>query len=188
MNIFTIFNTERRRATLVKWITESIVFVSHYIIIFYKLNDTYLKEIASVLVMLLQYTLDIFIAKDFQKNAFSSKALWFAHSFIQFNFFKYILVRFTDYVTSDAILQMIKPTLDKMRLTHKYRDIVISFVFNKFSFAMYRYFLIFKWAYTDYNDPITNILVMCFLTITIVLYMVTKKCEYPNTTKKNMRT
>ena len=186
MDIFSIpniFNTEKRRATLVKWTTETIVFISHYVIIFYQLEHTQLKAMASLFVMLLQYTLDIFIAKSFVESALRAKAVWFARSFLNFNFFKYVLVRFIDYVTSDTILQMLKPTLDNMRLTHKYRDIIIPFVVNMFSFALYKYFLVFKWAYADNNDPITNILVMCFLSITIVLYMVSKKCKHQPTKK-----
>lgn len=137
----------------------------------------------TLFIIWLNYTLDIFIAKESfvdtlpeieLLNIQNKKIKWYLISFIRYNFVKYLIVTLISYITSSVIMTYMKEILDekKIGINFKYRDILIQSIINFFSFGLYTYFLKFRWAYvTDVNYVMTMV-VLSWCSMSLIMYMI----------------
>jgi len=168
---YYLFNSEYRRASFALTISEIIR------VLLTTITEEYIKSypqiifIISVFVIWLNYTLDIFVAKDSFNNKSSiklygvdPKVTWYINSFIKYNFVKYLVVILITYITSSVIVKYLKEILDDRDVLtkFKYRDLLIQSIVNFFSFGLYTYFLKFRWAYVTEANPIMTMIVLCW--------------------------
>lgn len=167
------FSSDYRRASIATIITELFNFFSNYTLVDEKKsiyrNSIYMFSI------ILHYTLDIFIAKSFENN--QNKFKWYLNSFVKNNFSKYLVYSILHFLVSQNIMNYIKATLDNYDIKHKYRDITLNLLLNMFLFALYGYFLKFKWAYADSSDPMMTMIVLNWCTLSIMIYIMSQKVE-----------
>lgn len=166
------FNSDYRKASISTIVTELFKFFASYLIVDQNNND-FLNKVIYIISIMIHYTLDIFIAKTFNNG--ESKLNWYLNSFLKNNFSKYLVYSILHFLVSQNILNYIKPTLDKYNITHKYRDITLTLLLNMFLFALYGYFLKFKWAYADSSDPMMTMIVLNWCTLSIMIYIMSKK-------------
>lgn len=175
-----MFDNEYTRASISTITTELFKIFSSYAFI----NKAQNKSSASILVYIiasvLHYTLDIFVAKSFKPT--QNKLKWYLNSFLKHNFSKYIVVTILHLLISQHILNYINITLNhkankKDTFLGRYRDIFVLLLINIVSFALYGYFLKFKWAYVDESEPLLTIVVLSWCTLSIMIYTLSnKKC------------
>ena len=169
----TFFTSEYKKASISTLITESIRLIISFPLYKYFNESRTMQYLffMNVILIWLHYTLDIFLVKSFTK---SSRLSWYTHSFINFNFVKYLIASTIYYITSETIVTYISRILNRNNIKHKYRDIVLRLVVNAISFGLYMYDLKFKWAYIDKTNPVINMIVMSWSSILIILYMIFK--------------
>jgi|UniRef100_A0A6C0CVP8 hypothetical protein len=163
-----MFHNEYTRASIATFSTELFKFVANYFLIKQQIFRQSLDIYVYIISSFLHYTLDIFIAKDFKPS--DSKLQWYLNSFQKHNFSKYIVLSILHYLVSSNILNHIRLILDRQNIKHPYRDIILVLLINMFTFALYGYFLKFKWAYNDKNDPLLTMIVLNWCTLAIMIY------------------
>lgn len=163
-----MFHNEYTRASIATFSTELFKFVSNYFLIKENKNTKSFSIYIYIISSFLHYTLDIFIAKDFKPS--DSKLQWYLNSFQKHNFSKYIVLSILHYLVSNNILNHIRLIMDRHNLKHPYRDIILVLLINIFTFALYGYFLKFKWAYNDKNDHLLTMIVLNWCTLSIMIY------------------
>jgi hypothetical protein len=144
----------------------------------------------SVFVLWLNYTLDIFVAKESFANGRSlpptstmqmdlfdhryKKLNWYLNSFIQYGFVKYLVVILINYITTSVITTYFKKVLNekKIGVNLKYRNIIIQWFVNSFSFGLYMYFLKFRWAYVIDVNYIITMVVLSWCSMSLIMYMI----------------
>ena len=164
----TYFNTEYKRASIATILTELFKFVSEYFIVYRHVDTHLLSLIIYIMSICIHYTLDIFIAKSFDSS--QDKVSWYINSFVNTNFSKYIVFTILHFIISQNILNYLKALFDKYKIVGTYRDLSSRLLVNMFLFALYGYFLKFKWAYSDNNDQTITMIVLSWCTISMMLY------------------
>lgn len=163
-----MFHNEYTRASIATFFTELFKFTSNYVLIKYNINSFSISNYIYILSAFFHYTLDIFIAKDFKPS--DSKFNWYINSFQKHNFSKYIVLSILHYIVSITIFNHVRLIMDRNKLNYPYRDIFLILFINMFTFALYGYFLKFKWAYNDTNDPLLTMIVLNWCTLSIMMY------------------
>ena len=141
--------------------------------------------VISVFVIWLNYTLDIFVAKESFVESSSSldveifnvqdpKIKWYLNSFIRYNFVKYLVVILISYITSSVIVTYLTEVLNDKNIgrNFKHRDIIIQSIVNIFSFGLYTYFLKFRWAYATDSNPVMTMVVLSWCSMSLIMYMI----------------
>lgn len=173
------FNSDYRKASIATILTELFKFFSSYVLVYSGINTTYITGVIYTMSILLHYTLDIFIVRTFNKdeNQFIGKANWYLKSFVRTNFLKYLIYALLHFLVSQNIIMYIKKRFDKFDVKHKYRDIILELLLNVLLFALYGYFLKFKWAYVDTYDPIMTMIVLNWCTLSLMIYTVSNQIK-----------
>jgi len=178
LKISSILNNEYRRSSLATTLTEIIRFVGYYVMnsfdtqSYQMMSKNQLIFIYSILMTIINYTLDIFIAKDNVSSC--SQFTWYLESFRNNHFLKFIIVMTIHYINNHFVLQYLKNVLNKHDIlkTFKHRDIILQLIVNMLSFTLYIYFLKFKWAYIDTSDtPEITFIILSWSSILLILYM-----------------
>jgi uncharacterized protein YacL len=169
------FESEYKRASISTVITELFKFLSNYILVYGYNDKPIFNSIIYIISIVIHYTLDIFVAKSFKSNDIRVKLNWYMNSFIKTNFSKYIVFSILHFLVSQNIKKYIQDVLNKHELNHKYRDISLTLLLNVFLFALYGYFLKFKWAYADSSDPLMTMIVLNWCTLSIMIYTLSNK-------------
>jgi hypothetical protein len=172
MNLLSsVLNTERRKAIIpfvIVEITKALFGVG-----FYKLNKENLYILSNIVFLMLHYTLDIFIAKET-----TNKMLFFQKSFTNTVFFKYIISFTISFITSESIVEYIdiifKQNNFKLIKNEDYNKIIIRLVINVIMNMLIYYYLKFKWALSDTKYPIIDMIVMCWVSLLILMFMIFK--------------
>ena len=164
-----MFHNEYTRASIATFSTELFKFTTNYFFIKQNLIKPSFSIYLFVFASFLHYTLDIFIAKDFSPS--EDKVAWYLNSFGKHNFSKYVVLSILTYLVSQSIYDHIKMVMNKYNVpSSSYRDIFLILIINMFSFALYGYFLKFKWAYIDKANPLLTMIVLNWCTLSIMIY------------------
>lgn len=183
-----LFKSEYRKASLALTVSEAI---RALLLLMQDVNSPVYPQLVfviSVFVIWLNYTLDIFVAKDsFVETSSSSSSLdiemfnvkdpkikWYLNSFIRYNFVKYLVVILISYITSSVIVTYLKEMLNEKNIgrNFKHRDIIIQSVVNLFSFGLYTYFLKFRWAYATDSNYVMTMVVLSWCSMSLIMYMI----------------
>ena len=177
----SMLNTERRKAIIpfiIVEITKALFGVG-----FYKLNKENLYLFSNIVFLVLHYTLDIFIAKET-----TNKMLFFKQSFTNTVFFKYIISFTISFITSESIVEYIdiifKQNNFKLLKNEDYNKIIIRLVVNAIMNMLIYYYLKFKWALSDEKYPIIDMVVMCWVSLLILMFMILKSVNQMKSSKK----
>ena len=176
-----MFENEYTRASISTVTTEIFKLLTSYLFVKNTPNKSPTSSVVIYIVAaLLHYTLDIFVAKTFKPS--QNKLKWYGNSFLKHNFSKYMVVAILHLLISQHILNYINITLNheissKPTFLQRYRNTFILFLINIVSFALYGYFLKFKWAYVDESEPLLTMIVLSWCTLSIMIYTLSnKKC------------
>lgn len=171
------FKTERRKALFPFLIVEGVkaLFgVTIYNNVNNKVADN-LYLFSNVLFLLLHYTLDIFIAKNIRSN---KKVLFFKKSFLNSIFFKYVIAFTISFITSESIVEYIDRILRKNKFKFNedadYNKIITRTIVNIIMNALIYYYIKFKWALSEDKYPIIDVIIMCWVSLLILLFMIFK--------------
>jgi hypothetical protein len=174
-------NTERRKAIIpfiIVEITKALFGVG-----FYKLNKENLYLLSNIVFLVMHYTLDIFIAKET-----TNKMLFFKQSFTNTVFFKYIISFTISFITSESIVEYIdiifKQNNFKLLKNEYYNKVIIRLVVNVIMNMLIYYYLKFKWALSDEKYPIIDMIVMCWVSLLILMFMILKSVNQMKSSKK----
>jgi hypothetical protein len=135
---------------------------------------------------LLTYCFDILFAKEhfydsvlkkniaYEFGAFSKKFSWLIKSFSDKYFLRFFVTVMIDSIIGLAILKWVIRTLDdNFILTNKkyikYRNIVVAILVSVFTFILYLNALRFNWAYSNDNNPIMNLLILIWFTMSLLI-------------------
>lgn len=187
-SIYSFFSSERRKAFFPFAIVEAskaLLGFSLYHKIDNKVADN-LFIFSNVVFLILHYTLDIFIAKDISST--HKKYTFFKKSFLNSIFFKYVIVFTISFITSESIVEYIDRILKNNNFNfHKnedYNKIILRTIVNVIMNILIYHYIKFKWALSDENFPITDIIIMCWVSLLILLYMIFKSI---NNLEKNCK-
>lgn len=163
-----MFHNEYTKASIATFTTELFKFFWNYVLIQQSMNPQNASIYLYIFSSFLHYTLDIFVAKDFATS--ENKLNWYLNSFVKHNFSKYVVLTILQYLVFQSIYNHTRLLMDKYELTHPYRDIFLILLINMVTFALYGYFLKFKWAYKNENDPLLTMIVINWCTLSIMIY------------------
>lgn len=136
------------------------------------------------------YCLDILFAKEkFQLSKYKgvenffgfvpysdivTRLKWLLKSFFQKFFLRFIVVAIIDSIINLTIIEFVINKLDEYKIMLKYKELrngIVGGVIALLTFVLYLNTLRFNWAYRDEEDPVLNIVVLMWLTISIVIYL-----------------
>ena len=136
------------------------------------------------------YCLDILFAKEkFQLSKYKgvenffgfvpysdivTRLKWLFKSFVQKFFLRFIVVAIIDSIINLTIIEFVINKLDEYKIMLKYKELrngIVGGVIALVTFVLYLNTLRFNWAYRDEEDPVLNIVVLMWLTISIVIYL-----------------
>mgnify|MGYP000698086061 CR=1 FL=1 len=136
------------------------------------------------------YCLDIIFAKEkFRlskyngiENFFGSvpysdiitRLKWLLKSFFQKFFLRFVVVAIIDSIINLTIIEFVINKLDEFQIMMKYKELrngMVGGVIALLTFVLYLNTLRFNWAYRDEEDPVLNIVVLMWLTISMVIYL-----------------
>lgn len=132
---------------------------------------------------ILAYIFDILFAKEYfwnyklNKNvyipfsAFALKSKWLLNSFIDKYFMKFFVTAIIDSIIGITLLKYTIKQLDnyKIMTTYKYRNLIVAALIAGFTFVLYLNPLRFNWAYNNQENPVLNMLVIIWLTLSILI-------------------
>lgn len=136
---------------------------------------------------LLAYSLDILFAKytfnlpngykgvanfngHVPYNDYITRLKWLFSSFLQSQFFRFLITVLIDTLIGLTILNAIIQKLDEKNIHFPFRNLLLSGGVAVFTFIIYLNALRFDWAYVDKVDPITNIVVLMWTSIVLIVY------------------
>lgn len=136
----------------------------------------------NIFILWIHYTLDILWVKSFDNEDINNKLTWYTQSFFKFNFVKYVITISIHLINTSFIKKYIDNVLDEKKIltSFKYRNLIVTSIINFFSFGLYMYFLKFKWAYVDDSDITITMIVLCWSSILLILYMLTTTLQNKN--------
>lgn len=190
-----LFKSEYRKASFALTVSE---FVRALLLLTQDTESLVYPQVVfiiSVFVIWLNYTLDIFVAKEsFEEppsstpsldvdifNVTDPKVKWYLISFIRYNFVKYLIVILISYITSSVIVTYLTQVLNEKNIGRKfkYRNIIIQSIVNFFSFGLYTYFLKFRWAYVSNSDYVMTMVVLSWCSMSLIMYMIFRSLDVP---------
>ena len=190
-----LFKSEYRKASLALTVAE---IVRAVLLLIQDVDSPMYPQlvfIISIFVIWLNYTLDIFVAKEsFVESSTSSSSLdveifnmqdpklkWYLYSFIRYNFVKYLVVILISYITSSVIVTYLTEVLNEKNIgrNFKHRDIIIQSIVNIFSFGLYTYFLKFRWAYATDSNYVMTMVVLSWCSMSLIMYMIFQSVYVP---------
>jgi len=143
------------------------------------------------------YCLDIMFAKEkFRlsnykgiENFFGSvpytdiltRLIWLLKSFFQKYFLRFVVVAIIDSIISLTILEFTINKLDEYKIMMNIKELrngLVGGVIALLTFVLYLNTLRFNWAYREEEDPVLNIVVLMWLTISIVIYLGLRNQKY----------
>lgn len=187
-SIYSFFSTERRKAFFpfaIVEVSKALFGINLYNRIDNKIADN-LFLFSNVIFLILHYTLDIFIAKDLPST--HKRYSFFKKSFLNSIFFKYVIVFTISFITSESIVEYIdrifKHNNFKFHKNEDYNKIILRTIVNVIMNILIYHYIKFKWALSDQKFPITDIIIMCWVSLLILLYMIFKSI---NNLEKNCK-
>lgn len=188
-----LFKSEYRKASLALTVSE---IVRAMLMLIQDADSSMYPQLVfviSVFVIWLNYTLDIFVAKESFVESSSSldveifnvqdaKIKWYLNSFIRYNFVKYLVVILISYITSSVIVTYLTEVLNEKNIgrNFKHRDIIIQSIVNIFTFGLYTYFLKFRWAYATDSNPVMTMVVLSWCSMSLIMYMIFQSIYVPS--------
>jgi hypothetical protein len=165
-------NSEINRATLVSLIAHSLNML--YAIL--RPNST-VSENATKLLMsnAIMYFVDILFVKHFDNKSMKHKFTWLKDSFKSYMFVKYFMFMFITIIMNELLLNHINEVLKSRNIAFKYQNTIITILLNSVSFALYAYYLKFKWVYSETNDHMMNITIISWFSISLMIYTLSNK-------------
>lgn len=169
---------EINRATLVAVITNT--FHLLYSIV---RPDSTKSELATkvLLINAVTYFSDILYVKQFTNDSFGHKMEWLKKSFRKYVFVKYLMFMFITVIMNELLLNNINDVLKERDIKFKHQNTIITILLNSVSFAIYAYHLKFKWVYSDTKDPMINIIIISWFSISLMIYTLSNKITSCNT-------
>lgn len=176
MKISQFFDTEYKRASVSSFVTQAVRFVLAYVVLKDTDSSPYIDTmLLAIFSHMLHYVLDVYVAIDFKDNTLAAKTSWMGKSFVNFIFTKYIVVIFLHSMLSATLYAYIKNEVSKFKVNHKWIDLLIWFVINVVSNGLYMYFIKFKWAYQEVNDPIASLIILSWCSLSFMIFMTGRK-------------
>ncbi len=134
----------------------------------------------------LTYCFDILFAKEkfydsvlkkniaYEFGAFRKKFVWLIKSFSDKYFLRFFITVMIDSIIGLAILKWVIRTLDdNFILTNKKyiktRNVVVAILVSVFTFMLYLNALRFNWAYSSDDNPIMNLLILIWFTMSLLI-------------------
>lgn len=174
MKISQFFDTEYKRASVSSFVTQVVRFVLAYVLL--KDSDsTPDAMMVSAFSHTLHYLLDVYVSIEFDNDTLVSKTKWLGRSFVNFILPKYIIVIFLHSMLSATLYTYIKKEVSKFKVNHRWIDLFIWFGINVVSNGLYLYFVKFKWAYQEVNDPIASLIILSWCSLSFMIFMTGRK-------------
>lgn len=131
---------------------------------------------------LIVYSFDILFAKKqffidgalqtIPYSELATRGYWLLHSFYQQFFFRFIVTVIIDTIVGLTILKFTIAYLDKLNILKdwKYRNYIVAFVIATLTYVLYLGTLRFRWAYQQKTPVYLDILVMAWVSISLLIY------------------
>lgn len=129
------------------------------------------------------YALDILLAKKKFSNKIISysdikfRFQWMLKSFISKMFARFIIVTMVDALIGITILKYLLKKLDEKNIHFKFRNLIASGVVALFTFLLYVNVLRFDWVYKEDTDHLSNLIVIVWASIVIMIFSKMNFCQ-----------
>lgn len=104
-------------------------------------------------------------------NAFSPKLKWLLKSFTDKYFMKFFVTVMIDSIIGVALLKYAIKKMNYYNILTKYkhRDLILAALVSAFTFILYLNPLRFNWAYHNDENPVLNMIVIVWFTISLLI-------------------
>lgn len=132
---------------------------------------------------ILAYTIDILFAKRKFLNKIVSysdisyRFQWLLNSFISIVFVKFILVALIDTLLGITLLKFLLKQMDDRKIHFKFRNLIMSGAVAVFTFFLYVNILRFDWVYKENTDDLSNVTVVTWASIIIMIFSNMNCCQ-----------
>ena len=105
------------------------------------------------------------------------KFKWLLNSFISKTFFRFWIIVFIDMILTLTLVDYLAKYMDENKwfTKVKYRNSLIVFFISITTFLLYVNPLRFNWAYNTDENPMMNIMILMWLTLSILIFVSTRR-------------